>query len=420
MRVVFLFFFVIPVSLFGQVQIHPDILTIDDGSVISTNFENGNLIFDDASILLPFDRMRLTTNNLQFINSGQWPIAYLGESGSSGLLSLNAGGGTGQIFRVGPDPGSPVRGRLYLYNNSSVRAEMRIVTDAGIISTNGDNGSDNATLTWPSGRPNVGYIIAEDTNGQIQAGLIVDSNGDGEVFGDTKNFRMDHPEQPGKEIWYASLEGPEAAAYDRGTATLEQGEAFIPFSDHFKLVINPETMTVILTPHSTDTYGLAVIEKTAEGIRVGELRNGTGNFRFDWEVKAIRKGYEDYRVIRDASEYLPGHEVADQAAILLEEEAGKARPVEQSESQAKDQFYLGQNSPNPFSDQSVIDYRTPDGVADVQMKVFDVQGRLVHTRELQAGEGRVRMQTQSMQAGTYSYSLVVDGVVKKTLQLVVQ
>jgi len=370
--------------------------------------------------LTPFDRMRLTTSNIQFINSGQWPIVYLGEDNSSGLLSLNAGGGTGQIFSVGPDPSSSVRGRLYLYNNSNVRVEMRIITDAGVLSTNGDNGSDNTSLTWPSGRPDVGYIIAEDDNGQIQAGMVVNADGTGSVFGDTKNFRMDHPEQPGKEIWYASVEGPEAGAYDRGTAALEQGEAFIPFSDHFKLVINPETMTVILTPHSTDTYGLAVIEKTAEGIRVGELRNGTGNFSFDWEVKAVRKGYEDYRVIRDASEYVPGHEVADNEALLLEEETTKASPAEQEESRTKEDFFLGQNAPNPFQGQSVVDYRTPGEASDVQLKVFDVQGKLVQTRTLPAGEGRVQLRTQSMQAGTYSYSLVVDGVVKKTLQLVVQ
>ncbi len=420
MRVVLLCFFVMPVFLSGQVQIHPDILTIDDGTVISTNFENGSLIFDDASVIVPFDRMRLNTTNLQFTNSGRWPIVYLGESGSNGLLSLNAGGGTGQIFRVGSDNLNPVRGRLYLYDNSSAKVEMRIFDGAGIVNTQGQNGSDNTSLTWPAGRPNVGYIIAEDDNGQIQAGLVVNADGTGSVFGDTKNFRMEHPEQPGKEIWYASVEGPEAAAYDRGTGTLDRGEAFIPFSDHFQLVINPETMTVILTPHSTNTYGLAVIEKTSEGIRVGELQNGTGNFSFDWEVKAVRKGYEDYRVIRDASEYLPGHEVAEQEGTLLEDEPGKAAPKEETESQAKDEFYLSQNSPNPFSDQSVVDYRTPANVKNIQLKVFDVQGRLVQTRDLQAGEGRVQLQTQSMQAGTYSYSLVVGGVVRKTLQLVVK
>ncbi|MBL0295570.1 MAG: hypothetical protein IPQ04_15295 [Saprospiraceae bacterium] len=34
-------------------------------------------------------------------------------------------------------------------------------------------------------------------------------------------------------------------------------------------------------------------------IPLKELRKGTGNHNFDWEVKAVRKGYENYEVIRD-------------------------------------------------------------------------------------------------------------------------
>lgn len=117
-----------------------------------------------------------------------------------------------------------------------------------------------------------------------------------------KNFNMEHPEDPNKRIWYACIEGPEAAAYERGTVQLVNGEAFIPFSDHFKLVINPETMTVNLTPNSAESLGLAVVEKTATGIKVKELHKGTGNYTIDWEAKAVRKGYEDYRVIRNATE----------------------------------------------------------------------------------------------------------------------
>ena len=88
-----------------------------------------------------------------------------------------------------------------------------------------------------------GYLFADGANGGV------------------KSFVMPHPDKPDKEIWYASLEGPEAAAYERGVATLSKGEAWVPFSESFGIVANPETMTVILTSHSADTYGLAVVEK---------------------------------------------------------------------------------------------------------------------------------------------------------------
>ena len=154
--------------------------------------------------------------------------------------------------------------------------------------------------SFTQGRPFVGITDPGNVNNIIA--YLTRQNGQGVVAANMKNFFMDHPTDESKQIWYASIEGPEAAAYERGTAKLENGEAFIPFTEHFELVINPETMTVNLTPNSAESLGLAVVEKTEKGIRVKELYQGTGNYEFDWEVKAVRKGYEDYRVIRPKSE----------------------------------------------------------------------------------------------------------------------
>jgi hypothetical protein len=49
-----------------------------------------------------------------------------------------------------------------------------------------------------------------------------------------------------------------------------------------------------------------VKEKSTERIVVRELMNGKGNYEFDWEVKCIRKSYEDYRVIRPTEELALG------------------------------------------------------------------------------------------------------------------
>lgn len=59
-----------------------------------------------------------------------------------------------------------------------------------------------------------------------------------------------------------------------------------------------DVMTVMLTPLSADSKGMAVVEKTATGFKVKELYQGTGSYGFDWEVKSVRKGFEDYQVIR--------------------------------------------------------------------------------------------------------------------------
>lgn len=146
---------------------------------------------------------------------------------------------------------------------------------------------------------NNGFFQIYDNAGTVRAGIRM-TGPTAEVFGDSKSFRMIHPEDEQKEIWYASLEGPETAAYVRGTARLEDGKATVAFPEHFSLLANANTMTVLLTPLSGESKGLAVIEKSAEGFQVVELLSGEGNYEFDWEVKCVRSGFEEFEVIRNS------------------------------------------------------------------------------------------------------------------------
>ncbi|MBP6796039.1 MAG: hypothetical protein KA143_13330, partial [Saprospiraceae bacterium] len=56
-------------------------------------------------------------------------------------------------------------------------------------------------------------------------------------------------------------------------------------------------ITVMLTPLSADSKGIAVLNKTSGGFVAQELFAGSGNYEFDYEVKGIRKGYENEPVI---------------------------------------------------------------------------------------------------------------------------
>ena len=145
-----------------------------------------------------------------------------------------------------------------------------------------------------------------DANGNEQAFMLVDTNGTGFVVADVKSFRVPNPDQPETDIVYAAIEGPEAAAYVRGTGRLVDGAATIHLPQHFVSIASNRGMTVQLTPNSSASLGLAVDQKSTERIVVRELMNGKGNYEFDWEVKCIRKGYEDYRVIRPTEELALG------------------------------------------------------------------------------------------------------------------
>jgi len=136
-------------------------------------------------------------------------------------------------------------------------------------------------------------------------GLWFNAGGQAQLSAQVKNFVENHPTDATKQIWYACVEGPEAAAYERGSNQLVNGVAEVKFSEHFGLIVNPSTITIQLTPGSADSEGLAVVEKTATGFKVKELRKGTGTYSFDWEIKGVRKGYENYEVIRDKIQVLP-------------------------------------------------------------------------------------------------------------------
>jgi len=121
-----------------------------------------------------------------------------------------------------------------------------------------------------------------------------------EVFGNlnvhgTKAFRMPHPDNPGLDIVYAALEGPEAGTYVRGTAELENGEAVILLPDHFAIATEAEGVTVQLTPLG-NWLQLYVVEKSPTQIVVREVTGKSG--QFDYFVQGVRKGYADFQVIQ--------------------------------------------------------------------------------------------------------------------------
>lgn len=229
--------------------------------------------------------------HLRFSNSINNKETYL----SNGSLTFKEPGG----MMTPEDKMRLTKEELIFYNDASYQAiNAHMSAGVGRIYLNAQNGVRNVGLTNYNGASR-GYVFVADGAGDPQAGIYINELDQGIVFADVKNFRVKHPEKSQKEIWYASLEGPEVGAYDRGTANLVNGETFVEFQDHFKHIANTSKMTVHVTPHNSDTYGLAVIEKKKNGFYVKELKGGSGNFSFDWEVKCIRTGKEKFQVVRD-------------------------------------------------------------------------------------------------------------------------
>jgi hypothetical protein len=135
-------------------------------------------------------------------------------------------------------------------------------------------------------------VVYGDT--KLKGGLTVE--GDLKVTG-TKFFVHAHPTDPTLVIAYASLEGPEAGTYIRGTAQLSGGVAVIELPEYFALVTSEEGLTAQVTPLE-ECNGLYVAEKSPQRIVVKELMGGKSNARFDYLVQGVRKGYEDFVPVR--------------------------------------------------------------------------------------------------------------------------
>jgi hypothetical protein len=87
---------------------------------------------------------------------------------------------------------------------------------------------------------------------------------------------------------------------------------------------------------------------------------------------------------------------------------------------AGNDFALNQNQPNPFKDQTTINYQLKKGADNVSIQIYDVTGvKLFEKNEsnAKAGSYSVEVNTSDFAAGLYFYSITVDGakVTKKMI-----
>lgn len=82
---------------------------------------------------------------------------------------------------------------------------------------------------------------------------------------------------------------------------------------------------------------------------------------------------------------------------------------------------LSQNNPNPFAQQTTINYYLPATVVNAQMLFYDMQGSLIQTVTLaQRGSGSIVVFGQDLSGGNYTYTLIADGQIADTKKMVKQ
>jgi len=113
--------------------------------------------------------------------------------------------------------------------------------------------------------------------------------------------------------------------------------------------------------------------------------------------------------------------IAQLQGCCVEKEASKnsSMQIELGATQNKDGAYLEQNAPNPFYEQTIIKYYLPKNFKAATMHFTDWQGRNLKTINLQdAGHGTISISAKELAAGTYAYTLVVDGKIVDTKKMI--
>ncbi|RMG16800.1 MAG: hypothetical protein D6731_05280, partial [Planctomycetota bacterium] len=105
------------------------------------------------------------------------------------------------------------------------------------------------------------------------------------VHGSSSRLR---PATGGLPPSYHRLAGPEYGLYLRGRARLREGRAVLELPPHFVESIQPDTLTVHLTP-TADCRGLYVSARGADRVVVAELAGGRSAASFDYLLLAQRR-----------------------------------------------------------------------------------------------------------------------------------
>jgi len=242
-------------------------------------------------------------------NSQYSAYMYVFPEDNFGYVHTNGPNGNGNTMLTCV-VGDPNRGAVGIIDSLDEQIGWFLVNEysAGTVGLLGQNYYYNVYIGIPgppNDDPNNGMIGVCDNDGILQAWMYVDTSGQGIVWGDQVGIKADNPKQPGTDVWYCALEGPEAAAYARGTGHLVNGRADVTLPDHFTSVASSQGITVQIIPLSGESKGLAVVEKSTDRFAVRELNNGSGTYDFDFMVTAVRKGHEDYQVIRPAMKTQP-------------------------------------------------------------------------------------------------------------------
>ncbi len=272
-------------------------------------------------------RAAFIENNNLMMGDGLLVEANSITNGDAGIIG-QALGATGETYGVYGQNNSGSQDSAGVFGTANVDTNPVITPNAGYAGVRGES-SAFGVLGFAESRAVGGYLV--NSVGVILASGVLGSSdgtdpGSGAppwgVFasGDIgatgfKHFLDPHPTDPSVVIAYVSLEGPEAGTYFRGKGRFQNGTARIPVPEHFRLVTDPEGLTVQVTPIGA-VAPVGVLKMDLNEIVVSSSRN----VEFSYLVQGVRATHRDLNPLRRSGEFAPESAEAKMPAWLSPEQ----------------------------------------------------------------------------------------------------
>ena len=91
----------------------------------------------------------------------------------------------------------------------------------------------------------------------------------------------------------------------------------------------------------------------------------------------------------------------------------------ENESNCRNTNVLFQNNPNPFYESTTIKYFIDNNSKDASLNIYDINGRLIKKTSIcDFGQGEIVIGAEELKAGIYVYTLIVDGALVDTKQMI--
>lgn len=192
-----------------------------------------------------------------------------GGSGTQGGVGIVAAGGTSDLFAGGG--GLRVQGGR---SNTGSGGEGIRVFGGDSTSGAGGDGVVASGGIGPGGTGRAGLFL-----GDVQV------NGNFDVVGGTKNFKMDHPLDPkNKYLYHAAIESSEVLnVYSGNVTTNEKGKAVVALPDWFEALDCDfrYQLTVV------GTFAQAIVAEEVRGNRF-MIRTSAPGVKVSWQVTGVR------------------------------------------------------------------------------------------------------------------------------------